>query len=313
MINKAQASKSANSQTICAKTSKPPLIFLGQGPLADYALETLEKHFDIIFHAKTRADLETVKTLKQRDKNLSAVLASFGVLIKSDLLNLFEPLGILNIHPSLLPKYRGPSPIETAIRNGNTEFGVSIMKLAPEMDAGPLYFQTSLTFSHSASKDEIYHSLAKTAAEWLNDNLDHLTAFSSQKTTPAKTASQKTPTASKTPNPTPQTGTPTYTEKLTTALSPLDPENHSALELHNQVRAYQKFPKSRYTFFGVDCIILEAHVSKPPETPLNTKNATSPLSLKCSDGNYLIIDKLQPAGKKPMDAKSFLNGYGHKH
>ncbi|MDO5481249.1 MAG: formyltransferase family protein [Candidatus Saccharibacteria bacterium] len=254
---------------------KPKIIFLGQGPLADSALEILEKSYTIIFHAKTRADLEVIKDLKTKSPKLPAVLASFGVLIKQDVLNLFEPTGILNIHPSLLPKYRGPSPIESAILNGDTTFGVSVMKLVKEMDAGPIYFQKSFTFNHSTEKPEIYHHLATVAATWLSKNLNNL------------------------PTPKPQSGTPTFTTKLSTSLSLLNPEEKSALELNNQVRAFQNFPKSRYNFYNTDCIILKSHIS----------DSSSHLSLKCSDGNFLVIDELQPAGKKPMDAKSFLNGH----
>ena len=78
------------------------------------------------------------------------------------------------------------------------------------------------------------------------------------------------------------------------------PETKSAEELLNEVRAFKGFPKSKHDFFGLDCIVQKAHISETEE---------SELSLKCSDGNYLIIDEIQPAGRKIMDAKSFLNGY----
>ena len=87
------------------------IIFFGNGPLADYAKAILAPKFDIIFHAREKADLETVKALKAAHPDAHGVLASFGVMIKDDVLDLFEPEGILNIHPSLLPKYRGASPI----------------------------------------------------------------------------------------------------------------------------------------------------------------------------------------------------------
>ena len=112
------------------------IIFFGNGPLAEAALEVLKKHFEVIFHARTKEDLAQVIELKREFPEAHGVLASFGVMIKSDVLEVFEPEGILNIHPSLLPKYRGASPIESAILAGDTEFSVSIMKLAKAMDAG---------------------------------------------------------------------------------------------------------------------------------------------------------------------------------
>ena len=99
------------------------VIFLGNGLLADYALEIIGRECEVIFHAKTKEDLEEVKRLKREIPEAHGILASFGVIIKSDVLELFEPEGILNIHPSLLPAYRGASPIESAIF---CIFGVSI-------------------------------------------------------------------------------------------------------------------------------------------------------------------------------------------
>lgn len=250
------------------------VIFFGNGPLADYALETLKPHVNIIFHARTKEDLETVKELKAKNPKAHGILASFGVMVKSDVLDLFEPEGILNIHPSLLPKYRGASPIESAILNGDKDFSVSIMKLVKAMDAGPIYYQETLK-TLPFCKDDIYKALATTGTEWLVKNLTNL------------------------PTPQPQEGEPTFTVKFDKSLSRLDPKTHTADELYRQVVAYANYPKSKYDFCNKECIILEAEVS----------NMETPVSIKCKDGKFLNITKIQPAGKKPMDAKSFLNGY----
>ena len=253
------------------------IIFFGNGPLADYSKAVLEKNFEIVFHARTKEDLEEVKRLKAESPEIHGILASFGVMIKSDVLDLFEPEGILNIHPSLLPKYRGSSPIETAILSGDKDFSFSIMKLVKAMDAGPIYHQETLEFGSYPEKDEIYKTLSEAAATWLVDNLKNL------------------------PEPTIQDDLKaTFTAKFDKSMSLLKPETKSAEELLNEVRAFKGFPKSKHDFFGLDCIIQKAHISETEE---------SKLSLKCSDGNYLIIDEIQPAGRKIMDAKSFLNGY----
>lgn len=255
------------------------VIFLGNGPLADSALSVLKQHFEIIFHAKTAADLETVKKLKKEHKDAHAILASFGVLIKNDVLELFESEGILNIHPSLLPDLRGASPIESAILRGDTDFSVSVMKLAKKMDAGPLYFQTTLN-NLPLKKFEIYDTLAKAGATWLAENLEKL------------------------PTPTPQDEEKaTFSSKLDKSLSPLLPAEKSAEALFREVVAFEKFPKSTYTFYDTPCIILSAHVSESPD---------SPLSLECKDGLFLSIDRLQPLSRNPMDPKSFLNGLKNK-
>ncbi|MBQ6510652.1 hypothetical protein IJI94_01665 [Candidatus Saccharibacteria bacterium] len=257
--------------------NKEKIIFFGNGPLADYALAILEKNFEIIFHAREKADLETVKSLKKDNPEAHGILASFGVIIKEDVLDLFEPEGILNIHPSLLPKYRGPSPIESAILNGDNDFSVSIMKLVKAMDAGPIYYQTTLK-NLPLEKDKIYQSLSETGATWLSENLGNL------------------------PTPVEQDGkNATFTQKLDKSQSNLVPETDTAEETFRKIVAFQGFPKPKYAFFGQNCIILEAHIPNQGETAV--------LPLECKNGQILAIDKLQPEGRKPMDAKSFLNGY----
>ena len=84
-------------------------------------------------------------------------------------------------------------------------------------------------------------------------------------------------------------------------MSMLAPETDSAEQVLRKIVAYQGYPKPKYAFFGVNCIILGAHALKTGEKAV--------LTIKCADGALVAVDKLQPEGRKPMDAKSFLNGY----
>lgn len=253
------------------------VIFFGNGPLAEYALAVIGRECQVIFHARTKEDLEEVKRLKREVPEAHGILASFGVLIKSDVLELFEPEGILNVHPSLLPLYRGASPIESAILNGNSDFSVSVMKLVKKMDAGPVYYQTTLS-GLQLDKMAIYKALAETGAEWIVSNLKDL------------------------PEPKPQDDKKaTFCGKLEKNMGFLTPETDSAEVTFRKIVAFQGFPKPKYTFFGLSCIILEAHILKPGETAL--------LTIPCADGALVAVDRLQPEGRKAMDTKSFLNGY----
>lgn len=269
---------------------KNKAIFFGNGPLADFALTVISRECEVIFHARTRDDLAEVKKLKAENPEAHGVLASFGVLIRSDVLDLFEPEGILNVHPSLLPRYRGASPIESAILAGDSDFSVSVMKLAKAMDAGPIYYQATLTGAEIVKKADselisgvippktaIYQALAETGAEWIVKNLADL------------------------PEPAPQDDArATFCGKLEKTMGDLTPETDTADLVLRKIVAFQGFPKPKYTFYGKNCIILEAHIPKVGETAV--------LTLPCTDG-VLAVDRLQPEGRKPMDARSFLNGY----
>lgn len=271
---------------------KPQIIFFGNGMLADFTLKVLSQHTDILFHARTKADLTTAVKLKRQHPSAHGVLASFGVLIKSDVLEQFEPEGILNLHPSKLPAYRGASPIESAILAGDTDFSYSIMKLVKAMDAGPIYHQATLT-NLPIDKTEIYCKLATAGAKWLIQNLEHL------------------------PEPFPQDDAQaTFTTKLDKSQSLLHPDEYSAAEILRQIVAFQGFPKPKYEFYHKTCIILKAHIVKLADVVCEASTAdfaNSPLMLRCKDRNFVAIDTLQPEGKRPMDARSFINGYGRKH
>ena len=258
--------------------NRDKIIFFGNGMLADYALDVLKQKFEVVFHAKTRDDLEEVCRIKREEPKIHGVLASFGVLIKPEVLELFEPEGILNIHPSLLPAYRGASPIESAILDGNSDFSVSIMKLVKAMDAGPIYYQTTLT-DLPLCKNDIYRALAEIGAEWIADNLPNLPKPVSQDDSKA-----------------------TFCGKLIKSMGILAPETDTAEQIFRKIVAYQGFPKPKYAFFGISCIILEAHILKQGETAV--------LSIPCADGALVAVDRLQPEGRKAMDAKAFMNGYG---
>ncbi|MBQ2623421.1 hypothetical protein IJG12_03850 [Candidatus Saccharibacteria bacterium] len=253
------------------------VIFLGNGPLADYALGVIEQSCKVVFHARTKEDLVKVCEIKRENPEAHGILASFGVLIKSDVLELFEPEGILNIHPSLLPLYRGASPIESAILAGDTDFSVSVMKLVKKMDAGPIYYQETLK-GLPLCKNDIYKELAETGAKWVVSHLDNLSKPILQDDTKA-----------------------TFCGKLEKSMGVLTPETDTAKQIFRKIVAFQGFPKAKYTFYGINCIILEAHVLKSGEK--------AALLIPCADGAVVAVDRLQPEGRKAMDAKAFLNGY----
>ena len=268
---------------------KPKVIFFGNGKLAEVVLAKLQESCEIIFHARVKEDLEEVKRLKREVPEAHGVLASYGVMIREDVLGLFEPEGILNVHPSLLPKYRGASPIESAILNGDSEFSVSVMKLVRAMDAGPIYFALTVKDIEVEKIDKwwIYEELGMRGADWIGWKLGECAKAGVKWISDLVEAKE-------------QEGEATFTTKLDKGMSRLTPEVDGAEKCWRKVMAFAGFPKAKYDFLGRECIILGAKVGEARE---------SELDILCADGKYLVVTELQPAGKRGMDVKSFLNGY----
>ena len=210
----------------------------------------------------------------------AGILVSFGKIIPESIINLFNP-GIINVHPSLLPKYRGPSPIETAIKNGDKQTGVSIMKLTPGMDAGPVYGQIIHELSGTETSPELYKTLAQAGAAALLALLPNILDGSLQ--------------------PTPQDDSQaTYCKLIDKSETWLKPDEVTAAAAECLIRAHLSFPKTKININGHQIVILKAHVSEEHKTPLD---------ILCQDGKYLSVDELIAPSGRTMPSSNFINGY----
>lgn len=229
-----------------------------------------------------------------------AVLAAFGRIIKPEVLDIFKA-GILNLHPSLLPKYRGPTPIESAILNGDAQTGVSIMKLGTGMDDGPIYSQINLQLSGSEGKQELADSLGKLGAEEI-----------------VKILSQ-----TKLPVPSDQFGNPVVCNLISSDVGLIDTKNEAQI-LEREIRAYAVWPGSRLEVGKGEFVkITQAAVisNEEFETIENlmmgkvftyNKKRLFLAHNNSKDDEILEILKLQPQGKNEMRSVDFLNGYRNK-
>lgn len=210
----------------------------------------------------------------------AGVLVSYGKIIPQSTIDLFTP-GIINVHPSLLPKYRGPSPIESAIKNGDSKTGVSIMQLSAKMDAGPVYTAKEQPLSGSETRPELYRTLAIVGTNILLETLPEILDGSLQ--------------------PTPQDeALASYCSLLQKNDARLDLETLTATQAERLVRAHLGFPKSKLSLGNNEIIITKAHVSITKKTPLD---------IVCRDGAFLSIDELiAPSGRR-MNSDAFIRGY----
>jgi methionyl-tRNA formyltransferase len=224
--------------------------------------------------------LKDIETNIRSLSTVVGVLVSYGKIIPQSTIDLFTP-GIINVHPSLLPLYRGPSPIESAIKNGDTKTGVSIMQLAAAMDAGPVYARQEYKLSEHETQPELYNTLAAVGARFLLETLPHIIDGSLQ--------------------PTPQhDADATYCQLLLKDNALLSLSSLTAIDAERLVRAHLVFPKSKLVFQNHTIIITKAHVATTQKTPL---------SFICQDGAYLCVDQLIAPSGRHMDAAAFLRGY----
>ena len=218
----------------------------------------------------------------QNFENPVGVLVSFGRIIPQEIIDLFTP-AIVNVHPSLLPKYRGPSPIESVILNGDTKTGVSLMKLSKEMDAGDIYSQEEIKLSKTETASELYKICGKIGAEMLVRDLPKIISGE------LKGEKQDNSLAE-------------YCKLLKKSDSILNPENQTTKQAEQQIRAFEIFPKSRIQIDDYLVVIKTAKV-------VNSNPENSPLTLKFADGEFLEIKTLLTPNGKETTAQSFINGY----
>ena len=212
----------------------------------------------------------------------AGVLVSFGRIIPQEIIDLFTP-AIVNVHPSLLPKYRGSSPIESAILNGDEKTGVSLMKLSKEMDAGDVYSQEEIELLKTETASDLYKTCGEIGAEMLVRDLPKIISGE------IKGRKQDDSQAE-------------YCQLLKKSDALLSQDEQTAEQAEQQIRAFEIFPKSKIKL-GEHLIIVKSAkvVSSNPEN--------SPLTLKFAEGTFLKIERLITPNGKETAAKSFENGY----
>jgi methionyl-tRNA formyltransferase len=217
----------------------------------------------------------------------AGILVAYGKLVPPEIIDIF-PRGIVNIHPSLLPKRRGSTPIENVILYGEKETGVSLMRLAQEMDAGPIYAQEVVPLQGTESKQQLADQLLNIGKDlllkYLPGILDGSLAGNPQEKIEA-----------------------TYDKQIKKEVGQLD-ATKPATQLEREVRAYAGWPRSRLMLGTTEVIVTKAHVSDQNGTPGTLWLQGKEIGVHCAEGT-LIIDALIPPGKKEMTAGAFVAGY----
>jgi methionyl-tRNA formyltransferase len=233
---------------------------------------------------------EVADTLRAWRADLG-VVAAYGRIIPEHLLTI-PPFGMINVHASLLPKYRGAAPVHRAVINGDSQTGVTIMRVVKELDAGGMFAKVTRPIGPDDTSDVVETALADVGAELLITVVEQLASGTAREEPQDETQA-------------------TYAPRLIKEEGLID-WTRSASDINNRVRGLYPWPHA-YTFFkGTRLIVLRSVVAvagASVTSPGTILRATSDaIHVATGDGELAILD-VQPEGRRAMRAHDFLLGH----
>lgn len=241
-----------------------------------------------LFQFASLKDQNATQTIASIKPDL-AIVASYGKIIPQEIINL-APLGFLNVHASLLPAYRGASPIAEAIKNGDLKTGVTIMKMDAQMDHGPILATRTEPIKETDTTGSLTPRLARMGAELL---LETLPGYLNGSITPQEQHHDQT-----------------------TACKPLKRTNGrlywtmSAQTLERLIRAYDPWPGAYTIVNGRRLKILRAAVGPNTDLPPGSFFLSENIpAYACSNQTSLLLLEVQPEGRRPMTGQAWVHGH----
>jgi methionyl-tRNA formyltransferase len=257
---------------------------LHQSPVKEFALEQ-----GLTIHQPARVKTPEAKELFASHRADAAVVVAYGRILPPEFLDA-QRHGCINVHFSLLPKYRGAAPVNWAIVNGEKETGVTTMRLVSELDAGPIFLQSATQIGPSETAPELMQRLAETGAELLSETLKSIEHI------------ELRPQASE--------GA-TFAPILKREDGRID-WTMDAAAIERRVRGFQPWPNAHTTLDSRRLIIRQAgteNVPQPSDQPGRIIEARGDrLLVACGAATALRILELQPEDSRRMSARDFLNG-----
>jgi methionyl-tRNA formyltransferase len=265
--------------------TKPPATNSAGKPFKNAVHVWADNNSIPVVNPKNKSELAELLNEVSFESQLGIVL-DFGMIIPAEVIDLFA-MGIINSHFSLLPKYRGSNPIRTAILGGDETSGVTIIRITPGLDDGPILTWSEIDIA-GFNAIELREELSKINCALLPETVE---LYLSNQLDPIEQDEQEA----------------THTHKTTKADGQIDTDK-SPNVLAQEILAYSGWPKSYISINDKEIIIIEAKPSNlsAPKGEFFVDNKK--LYLGCSGGSLEII-KLQPQGKAPMDSQGFINGY----
>jgi methionyl-tRNA formyltransferase len=285
----------ASGHEVVALFTRPPRTGAGKHRTADNPMQAVaeERRLPIFWPESIKAP-EAVAQLESLAPDL-LVVCDYGQILSTAALATAR-LGGINLHGSLLPKYRGAAPINWALYNGDPETGVTVIHMTPRLDAGPAIGQVRTPIGPTETTPQVETRLSELGAPAVLEAIAALAAGNAQPIVQDETLATPAP-------------------RLTKASGLID-WSRTAVQLANQVRAFQPWPAS-FTFWqrgAGEPLRLIVDRARPLDAPSDAAAGTVVTSRGnqleiATGGGLLSIEAIQPAGKRVFTVPEFLNGY----
>ena len=242
-----------------------------------------------VYQPQTLKNGEGMEILRELNPDVVIVVA-YGKILPKDFLE-YTKYGCINIHGSILPKYRGAAPIQRCILDGEEYAGVTSMQMDVGLDTGDMLLVEKTRIGENETAGELFDRLAPMGAELL---IKTLVALEKGELTPEKQNDAES----------------TYASMLDKSMSPVD-FTKSAQEVHNQIRGLDPWPVALTYLEGKTLKLFRSSISKE----LNggkageIKTLKNGLAIFCGDGKAVVVSEVQFEGKKRMNAADFLRGH----
>lgn len=258
----------------------------GKKPQASAVKQMAEAHEIAVFQPQNFKSDEAISTLRSLKPDLMIVVA-YGIILPSAVLSL-PTHGCINVHGSLLPKWRGAAPIQRAIWAGDEKTGITIMQMDEGLDTGPMLYKSTLDISHQDTSASLYEKLAILGPEALSHALDHFASLSAEIQNQANA---------------------TYAKKLSKEEALIN-WSEDAEQLERNCRAFNPWPGQWFKVNDSAVKVWKSHTvdSQPYHSSPGIVVRADKLGIEVSTGKgNIVFTKLQLAGKKPLDVRDILN------
>lgn len=280
---KALEALAARHEVVCVYTREPQEAGRGKKLTKSPVHEFAEAHGILVRTPKTLRSAEAQAELKALQADIS-VVAAYGLILPQAVIEAF-PLGCINIHGSLLPRWRGAAPIQRAIEAGDNESGITIMKVVEKLDAGDMLLKGSVPITAETTGETLHDAMAGLGAELIVKALDNWQNLHAEPQDERLV---------------------TYAAKIDKAESRLD-FSMPAEVLERKIRAFNPYPAVYFEYGGERYKILRAKVVDESGEAGAILDGAGRLVIACGD-KALKVTEIQRQGKKKMPTEELLRG-----